>query len=342
MDLLPNAEQQEIVSATAGLLEKELPVSRMRVLWERPSSVDRHVWSECAALGWFGLGLPETDGGVGYALAEEALVFREIGRHLAPGPFLASTLGARVAVMAGCSEEADAVIAGDAVVGFAQPRDASAVVGAAVSGEFDVIDGVDVSYLVVVAPTGAALLASDAAGPVEPQRCIDPAVRLGSLELDGVPAVAYCTADVDPTFDRGAVLAAAMLTGIAEATRDTAAEYAKARVQFGKPIGVHQAVKHRCADMAMRAEAAHSQVLFAALCIDDGRSDMTYQAAAAKVVAADAAIRNAASNIQIHGGIGYTFEHDAHLYVKRAHVLDTIVGDTRQHLARLIDLPAAQ
>jgi alkylation response protein AidB-like acyl-CoA dehydrogenase len=143
-------------------------------------------------------------------------------------------------------------------------------------------------------------------------------------------------------FIRASVLAAAALVGIAEATRDMAAEYSKVRVQFGKPIGAYQAIKHRCADMAVRAEAASSQVLFAALSIDEGRPDDAFQAASAKVVASDAAIRNAADNIQIHGGMGYTFEHDAHLYLKRAHVFDRIAGDSRQHLAHLMDLPAAQ
>jgi len=137
-------------------------------------------------------------------------------------------------------------------------------------------------------------------------------------------------------------MVAAMLVGIAEATRDLSAEHAKTRVQFGRPIGVHQAIKHRCADMAVRAEAAGSQMLLAALCVESGRADATFQAAAAKVVATDAAVANAASTIQVHGGMGFTSEHDAHLFLERAHVLDHLLGDRRQHLARLVELPPAQ
>ena len=129
---------------------------------------------------------------------------------------------------------------------------------------------------------------------------------------------------------------------IAEATRDMSSEYAKIRVQFGPPIGVNQAIKHACADMALRAEAASAQLLFAALSVDEGRSDAAFQVAAARIVATDAAVENATRTIQVHGGMGYTFEHDAHLFLKRARVLDRVLGDSRSQMAALIDLPAAQ
>jgi alkylation response protein AidB-like acyl-CoA dehydrogenase len=342
MDLLPTPEQQEIAAAAASLLTKELPITRLRELRAEPSSVDRRAWSRCAELGWFGLGLGEAEGGVGYGLAEEALVFGEIGRHLAPGPFLATTLGARVAAAGGRHDIAAAILAGEAVVAMAEHRDDHATVGVTVSGSFDLVDPFGASYAVTAGSTGAALLSLDHLEPFDDLPCIDPGVRLGRVELDAAPALVYVASDVDPIFLRGSVLAAAMLVGMAEATRDMAAEFAKVRVQFAKPIGAHQAVKHRCADMAVRAEVARCQVLFAALSVDEGRPDAGFQAVAAKVVATDAAINNAEDNIQVHGGMGYTFEHDAHLYLERAHVLDRLLGTSRQHLARLIDLPAAQ
>jgi alkylation response protein AidB-like acyl-CoA dehydrogenase len=342
VDLLPTSEQHEIAAAAASLLAKELPITRLRELRGEPSSIDRRAWSRCAGLGWFALGLSEELGGVGYGLAEEALLFREIGRHLAPGPFLATTLGARVAAVAGATDLAAAIMGGEAVVGAAEARSAEAVVGAGgVTGSFDLIDPVGASHVVAVTPDGAALLSLAGVDP-EILPSIDPGVRLGRVRLDRAPVVAFVSSDADPVFLRAAVLAAAMLVGISEATRDMAAEFAKVRVQFGKPIGVNQAIKHRCADMAMRAEVAQCQLLFAALSVDELRPDAAFQAAAAKVVATDAATRNAAENIQVHGGMGYTFEHDAHLYVKRAHVLDRLAGLGREHLTRLIQLPAAQ
>jgi alkylation response protein AidB-like acyl-CoA dehydrogenase len=114
-------------------------------------------------------------------------------------------------------------------------------------------------------------------------------------------------------------------------------EYAEARVQFGQPIGAYQAVKHSCADMAIRAEAAASELFFAALAFEGARTDAAFQVSAAKVVAADAARCNAAANVQIHGGMGFTFEQDAHLYVKRSHVLEHAFGSSTYHLSRVLD-----
>jgi alkylation response protein AidB-like acyl-CoA dehydrogenase len=342
VDLLPSEEQLEIIATAASVLAKEYPISRIRERRMEPSVVDQRAWSRCAELGWFGLTLPEVDGGVGYSLVEEALVFREIGRRVAPGPFLSTALGARVAVAGGRPDIAEAIIGGHAVVGLAEARHVDATIGQEVSGGFDLIDATEATYVLAVGPAGAALVATDGIGAKEPVECIDPAVRLARADLAGVTAVASTVADLEPTFLRGSVLTAAMLVGISEATRDMAAEYAKVRIQFGKPIGVHQAIKHRCADMAVRAAAAGSQLLFAALSVEASRPDAAFQAAAAKVVATDAGIRNAGDNIQVHGGMGYTFEHDAHLYMKRAHVLDRIVGGSRDHLARLVDLPPAQ
>jgi alkylation response protein AidB-like acyl-CoA dehydrogenase len=133
-----------------------------------------------------------------------------------------------------------------------------------------------------------------------------------------------------------------MLVGIAEATRDMATAYAKTREQFGKPIGVNQAIKHRCADMAVAADAAVNQLLFAALSVQEERPDADFQVAAARVVADQAALTNARHNVQVHGGMGFTAECDAHLYVKRAHLLGRTFGGLRGAQADLLAQPAAQ
>jgi alkylation response protein AidB-like acyl-CoA dehydrogenase len=341
VNLLPTPEQQEISAAAAGLLSKELQTETgdlRRELW----SAEQGLWRQCAELGWLGLGLPEDQGGIGYGMAEEVLLFREIGRHLAPGPYLAATLGARVAAGGGASDLAASVLAGDAIVALAEPRHADFEVGPVVRGSFDLIDAIGASHVIVVTSTSTALLPVDELGTRQELPCIDPTAHLERVTTDGARAVVHVAEDDGRNFARGSVLSSAMLIGIAEATRDTASEYSKVREQFGKPIGVHQAIKHRCADMAVRAEAATSQVFFAAACIDDGRADTSFQAACAKVMASDSAISNAAANIQIHGGMGNTYEFDAHLFLKRAHLLDRMIGDRRLHLGQLLELPAAQ
>jgi alkylation response protein AidB-like acyl-CoA dehydrogenase len=137
------------------------------------------------------------------------------------------------------------------------------------------------------------------------------------------------------------VLLAALQSGIATAVRDLASAHAASRVQFDRPIGVHQAVKHPCADMAVEAELAWAQTLLAALAIDEHRADAELQALAAKVVAGHAARHSTSATIQVLGGMGFTLEHDANLFLKRAYVLDQLLGDEREILDRLIELPAA-
>jgi alkylation response protein AidB-like acyl-CoA dehydrogenase len=141
---------------------------------------------------------------------------------------------------------------------------------------------------------------------------------------------------------RGLALASAVLVGISQAVTELAVEHAKNRVQFGRPIGVNQAIKHACVDMAVSTEAALQQTLFGAISLRSGRTDAEFQVLAAKVVAGRAAIDNAAHCIQIHGGMGYTDEHNAHLYLKRAHVLDHFFCDSRVSLSALLAADPAQ
>ncbi len=342
MDLLPSEEQLEIIGVVADVLRSRFPTSVIRDRRHDVSTIDLAAWAECGQLGWFGLGLPEDLGGVGYGVAEEALIFREIGRFVAPGPFLSTVLGARVAAFAGLPEVAAAIVGGEAPVAIAEPRTIDAVVGETLSGSFDLIDGPGARYVVVVTPESACLIDAAEFATAQAVPCIDPAVRLSRVELVDAPVLATVDAATDSVYLRGCLLVAAMQTGMAEATRDMSAQYAKDRVQFGRPIGVNQAIKHACADMALRAEAATSQLVFAALSIDEDRADRQFQVAAARIVATNAAIENASATVQVHGGMGYTFEHDAHLYVKRVRVLDRMMGDVRTQQAALLGMAGAQ
>lgn len=326
MDFLPNDEQQQIIDSVRGYFAAEFPLERLR-----PKAADdggRSRWPAIGALGFFGLGLAEAEGGVGYTLAEEALLFREAGRFLLTPALLAQVLAAQLAARAGLDPsrllsgtERAALMAG---VGTTQ-------IGARVSGEFQLFDAAQAQWLVAWNADGAALIAADALPAARAVGSIDDAVPLARVCLDALPAAATVDAAQESFARRATLLLAAQLVGIAEATRDMAAEYSKLRQQFGQPIGAFQAIKHQCADMAVRCEAAWFQTVFAALTLRDGRADAGAQAAASLLIAAPAAHNNAAANVQVHGGLGYTAECDAHHYVKRARILERLAGGLRAH-----------
>jgi alkylation response protein AidB-like acyl-CoA dehydrogenase len=340
VDLLPSSDQLELVAAAAEFLAEQAPVSSIRTRRHDPAALDPKIWAAGADLGLLGLSAPEDVGGSDRGLEDEALLFRELGRRLVPGPFLASVLGARVAARGGRPEIAREIVAGRDVVALAELRGGT-VHTTALRGRVDVFDPVGSRFVLVVDPGGAALVETAELGELTAVECVDPGTRLATSSAVSAPVVCAVPAD-EQVHLRALVLVSAALVGIAEATRDQSTAHAKTRVQFGRPIGVNQAVKHACADMAVAAEAALSQVLFAAVSLGSGRPDAEFQVLATKAVAGRAARRNGAANIQIHGGMGYTYEHDAHLYMKRAHVLDEQFGRTGAHLGRLLQLEAAQ
>lgn len=346
MDMLPSEEQEEIVASVASLLEAKMPVSRVRELSTLADTIDRALLAEVAELGWFTLGLPEELGGVGYGLPEEALLMRELGRHLATGPFLAMILAARIAALSGKSDLAAAIAAGQTVVGLTTAITDLVVTDGALSAEVLSVDGSSVDLLLISTPELSALVdVSGVSGTDRPG--IDPTTRISSYQLSKQPVVAVVDEASSHIHLRGIVLAAAQLTGVAEAARNSAALHARERIQFGSPIGVNQAIKHPCAEMAVRCEAAAGQTFFAAMTVDklirgEEITDALFQASAAKLVAAEAAFWNGRHDIQIHGGMGFSAENDSHLYVKRAHVLSRVFGDRTHLLADIIAAAPAQ
>jgi len=328
VDLLPSPEQAEIANSARSFLAAEVPMTAVRASADR-TGVDRDVWARVGALGWFGLGLDEASGGVGYGLPEEVLLFREIGRFLAPGPFVASVLAARVSAAAGETATAGAVLAGRAVVGLAEP----------IGDRCRLLDAIHSDLVLTVDADGVTLTERSAWGDVEAVVSMDTTVELAYAPTPDGPPIAVAIGRT--IADRGAVLTAATLVGTAEATRDMSAQYAKDREQFGKPIGTFQAVKHRCADMAVRCEVTLDLTIYAALLSDTGSPDAPLHVAAAKALAGEYAIANAFDNVQNHGGIGVTWEHDAHLFVKRAHIAASTFGGRTEQLASVLAAPAA-
>lgn len=304
-------EQLEVAAVAQKFLAQELPLPRVRELaaaadaGSAPLAIDEATWSRCADMGWFALGVPESHGGVGCGPIEEIMLFTELGRHLAPGPFVSTVIAGWIAAASG-----DDVLAADLFDGRA--RAGLAVGGFALDAELG-------GWLVQVEQTRASLHRIDSLAAAV---SVDPSVRLSRATYG--PAILELDDPLLPA--RAQLLVSAMELGIADAVLSMSVDYAKTRTQFGKPIGTFQAVKHRCSDMAMRVHASRAQTLFASFHVHSRASDARFQSAAAKIVSTKAAKLNTADNVQNHGAIGFTVEHDAGLFARRAHMCEFLLG----------------
>jgi alkylation response protein AidB-like acyl-CoA dehydrogenase len=331
MDLLPSEEQEDVAQAARSLLSDLLPFRAVQALY-RQGADDRRVWSRAVAEGWLGLGLPVESGGAGGGLPEQLMLFRELGRHLAPGPYLGTLLGAQVASEAGAATLAADLASGAMRLGLAWPVPGSDPDGPGadetnpagwICGSADDIDGVLLvsdEKSVVLSGGGITSVAIDSMDLFAPRsRIAGDFTTVARVVGRGVS-------------QRARILLAGSLTGVAEAALDWSAEHAKNRVQFGQPIGAFQAVKHRCADMAVRSESAWAMTSYAAAAFAAGLPDVDFHADAAKLLAGRAAIANSRDNVQNHGGMGFTDELGAHLYLRRAQALDNTLRSTRAAL----------
>lgn len=334
INLSLNDDQRQIVDGIAAFLAVEAPTSRLRGAVPHD---DSDLWPKLGGLGVFGLGLPEEAGGAGYGLAEQVLVFRELGRALASPAVLSTTVAAHLALAASDTALARQLSAGAARVGLGIADDPAASATEA-GAAFHILEGKGADLVLVFDDAGAGLARLDQLTDMAPFPCLD-------WTLDGVrgrlqpgPGLIW-----NGGFDlpvRAGLLACAMLCGSAQAVLDITLDYVKTREQFGQPLGAFQSVKHRCADMAKRASAAWSQTCFAALLHASHAAEAGFQARAAKILATDAAIENAEAAIQSHGAMGFTADSLVHLYLKRAHVLDLVGGDANWQRERFMDEPS--
>jgi len=316
MDFEVSEFQSELADGIRRLCGGRFPLESIRARESTAQVVDRDGWKELGEAGVFHLCLAEEAGGVGLGLAEAALVFEELGRSLVPGPLVASHLAA------GLIDGADD---GSVVVGLVE-RPATGTAGTGVVPV--VVEHLaDLDVLLVLADDGITRLDPASLDSSPLPRPMDPLTPVWSLPAlpAGEPVAGP---DVAAWWRRdGAVLTAALQVGMAQWACDLAVEYAKGRVQFGRPIGGFQAVKHLCADMAVRAEVARIAVQAAAVTVDQPDvGDADVAAAGAKLLADEAAVTNGRSSIQVHGGMGFTWEVPAHLAYKRARVLATTFG----------------
>lgn len=295
----------DLVELAAEALTRELtPEALVRQGLAPAGDLPTRFWTTWSELGWLAMGLDQDAGGL-QDVVGQMLVARELGRHLAPGPLLPTMVAAAMSVRSGAHSLGAELGEGRRRAGF-------------LLGD-TVVDAVEADLALAVDGAEARLWTLDGA---EPKVGVDPLGTVARARLGKILAAEAGTA----ARDHFRLLSAAALVGIAEAVTVESSRYATERIQFGHPIGSFQAVKHRCADMLIRAHAANSQTLLAAHAMAGGRDDARLHIASAVLLATRAARLNTADNIQNHGAIGFSAEHTAHLYLKRALVIETCLG----------------
>jgi 3-oxochol-4-en-24-oyl-CoA dehydrogenase len=340
MSIAITEDHRTLAATVAEVLAKREARAAARALLEAPDESLPSFWDEIAALGWLGLHVAEQHGGSGYGLEELVVVVEETGRALAPGPFLPTVMASAVLATAGDDTTRSRLLPGlvDGSTAGAVALGGSVTVteGAATGDAGVVLGGGLADVLVVRAGDDLAVVEVGDGVAVTTPPCLDPTRRSARVTLDGAPATLLSGAA--PTLvDMARLLLAAEAVGIARECTEQAAAYAKERIQFGRPIGTYQAVKHHCANMLVATEQATAAVWDAARAAATGGDQLTSAAAVAATLAAPAADLCANLNIQVHGGIGFTWEHDAHIYLRRATTLGSLlVPDTAaEHLTDL-------
>jgi alkylation response protein AidB-like acyl-CoA dehydrogenase len=317
-----------------------------------PSGFDRAVWAGMAEQGWLALELPEEEGGLEMGMVEVAVLCEQIGRRLVAAPFLSSILAIGAlnhpeARQHNATEKWREILSvGDAVgcVAFVPNADALTVTAAG--------DGVNLTgsagptvyapsadVAIVLTPTDVFAVDLADSGRPEPLSAMDRTRELGLLRFDATPAIRLGGAEAAVLLlDRCATAASAEMLGAADEVLSMTVAYTKDRVQFGKPIGSFQAIKHKLADALVDVEGMRSTAYYSAWCAANGDSERSLAASMAKSWCSDASRRVMGAGLQAHGGIGFTWEHDMHLYVKRAQLDQVSFGDAGFHRDRIASI----
>jgi alkylation response protein AidB-like acyl-CoA dehydrogenase len=360
------SEADELRQAVREFLEVASPSRRVRDLMSTAEGYDKSVWRQMAGeLGLHGIAVPEEFGGAGATVAELAVVFEEMGAALLCAPFFSTVALATQAIL--CSGDTTAM--GDYLPGFVDGSTTATVIlnsdldawdpkavaltahadgtGYRIQGDADlVLDGHTADVVLAAANTSAGIsllaVSANADGLTrEPLATLDRTRKVSRLRFHDVPARLIGTdgeaaAGLARTCDLAIAALAAEQVGAAQRCLDMAVGYAKERIQFGRAIGSFQAVKHRCADMLVLVEGARSASAHAAESADS--NDLPIAASVAKMACSEAFLQVALDSMRIHGGIGFTWEHDAHLYVRRAKATELIFGSPDHHAQRLAAL----
>ena len=341
MSIAITEEHRALAQTVASFLTKHQSRAAARSLLAAESDARPAFWAELSGLGLLGLHISEEHGGSGFGLPETLVVAEQMGRHLAPGPFVPTVIASAVLAVAGPGDLQKrllpALADGSVIGAVALGGEVRCADGAATGKAGVVISGHLADVLLVPAGDDVLVVETSAGGvQAEVPANLDQSRRAARISLDAAPATVLPGARGLLTGVARAVLAAEA-AGIARETTAQAAEYAKVRQQFGRPIATFQAVKHHCANMLVAAELAAAASWDAGRAGIGGGDQLSYTAAIAATLAVPAAVSNASLNIQVHGGIGFTWEHDAHLYLRRAAAIAAVV-DTEQAAIEVTDL----
>ncbi len=352
-------EQRALQDAVRSFLRDRFGPQQVRAVYEDPAGEGdpAELWKAVGEQGWLAVLVPEEYDGVGLGLLDAAVLARAFGAGTAPGPWLPTLLATEAVRLAGSDEQKaehlPALAAGEkkAAVALLRPNASPTPAGAplrasgdTLTGRLELVDYAHVADLLVVASTDGGLFLVDPRGSgvtVERFEALDRTTRMAHVTLDGAPATRLGKSSpeaLQDLLDRAAVLAANDMVGIARKAITDTVEYDKTRVQFGKPVGSFQAIKHDLADLHIAVTMAEHAALYAAHAIDIDAPDKTLAVSIAKSKAGDTAEWATSAMIQYHGGIGYTWEHDTHFYFKRSKRLQYVYGDAAQHRERIAQL----
>jgi len=337
-------DEQQMIAETARSFFAENATSERTRKAMADDGIDHALWiAFCQELGLSGIGLPEGAGGAGLGMVELAIIAEAAGAQVAAFPMLGSLVQAGQAIAAGGSEAQRAewlpqIISGDVIAGYFHDAGLQSRGGRLTGGSRFVTHGGSADLFVVTDTRQVWIVRADAPGiSIDTQTSMDQTRPFAHVQLKDVPGEPLPDAAAAlAAAHRGAFIAAAAeALGGAQACLDRTVAYSKERIQFGRPIGSFQAYKHRLADMMIEIEQARSAVYWAACAVDEGSDEAAMAIHAAKSFAADTFFRCAGDMIQLHGGIGFTWEHDAHLFFKRARSLQTMLGSGDWHREKI-------
>jgi alkylation response protein AidB-like acyl-CoA dehydrogenase len=328
-------DQQTIKSTAREFLAARLKPAKLRELAEA-GEYDDALWREISELGWPGIFIGEEHGGQGLGVVELTILMEELGYALAPAPFLSNAAAGLMIQHAGSPEQRDRYLPG---VASGERRGTVAYVVDGVASLVPDADSADFVVLFDEASATASVIASDGAS-ITPLDTIDSTRRYARVEPTSGAGdeLTGGRGDAGEAVAPMAVALAGELVGVSQRAMEMAVEYAKDRQQFGRPIGAYQAVSHRCAQMLLETEGARSATLYAAWTADHEPSSLQLAASMAKAYASDCGWRVTASSLQVHGGIGFTWEHDLHFFLKRAKADGSLFGSAREHRERVAEL----
>jgi len=321
-------DQQAIKRTAHDLLADRFKPERLRELAEG-GSYDDDTWKELSELGWPGIFVEESHGGQELGTVELIILAEELGYALAPLPFLSNAAAGRVLAEAGSDEQKERWLPGIA------SGETRGTVGIAQNGEAALVPDADSAEVIVLLNDDSGTVVERGSADVEPVETIDMTRRFARVRANGGEQLA---GDPTPGRDRIAVALAAELAGVAQRALEMAVDYARERKQFDRPIGAYQAVSHACAQMLLETESARSASYYAAWTAESEPESLPLAASMAKAYASDAGWRVTAAALQVHGGIGFTWEHDLHFFLKRARTDGVLFGTAREHRERVAEL----